>query len=321
MGSKPLQGHTRSKKIPTEVVSRSIRTIDFNNVVGQKNREQILKWFNKDKPKKKLLIIQGRSGNGKTLLPLSLAKNKNYDVQIITPDNVDECTLSTINNSIKNKKLIIFDNFDEFHHTKRNILYDAVNISVYPIVANCTEWKFNPEIFKKSTYMRLHRPRTSEIVTYLKTISNLPESKLYDISLNSDNVLQAIHATITGKPPERTHHALSNNDKLRDLQKQNLNEPITNENIRFLFDSIAGYSDADINTMIAFSYFDYIIHQRHQKVDPVIVNSISSLPKTFFKVRIRKKHNSREHHKKPKKPIKKRQKKKDSKQRNLDKYF
>lgn len=294
--------------------------MNFNNIIGRRNREQILKWFNDGKPEKKILIIQGRSGNGKTLLPLSLAQTKGYEIQVITQDNIDSNTLKTINQSISNKKIILFDDFDDFHHSKREILYDAIKISNYPIIATCTRWAFKSEIFKKTQYMRLNKPRTSEIFKHLKTISSLPPSTLHNIASRSDNVQQSLNATLTGIPPEPTHKPLSNRDKLTDLQKQRFSEPMNKDDTTIYFHDIRGYSDADIKTMIAFSKLDYLTHQRFQEIDPMIVNAIPSLPQTTFKPTIpKKKHNQKERNQRPKKVTKK--KKKKPKQQGVDLYF
>ena len=280
--------------------------MNFNDTIGRSNKEEILTWFNKGKPKKKILIIQGRSGNGKTLLPTALAETLHYEIQTITPDNIDDSTLETINQSISKKKLVLFDDFDEFHHSKRSLLYDAIELSVFPIIVTCTKWKFKSEIFGKSQYMRMKRPRTSEILSLLQQQSNLSKDHLQDIAINSDNVLQAITATLSGFIPERTHQPLSNKDKLSDLKKQRFTDEMKKDDVRIYFDDISKYSLADINTMIAFSYFDYITHQRFVPVDLFFINSIPSLPKTTFKRKIvTKKKKEKKKKQQPKKPVKK----------------
>lgn len=292
--------------------------MNFNDTVGRSNKAKILNWFNDGKPKKKILIIQGRSGNGKTLLPTSLAETKGYELQTITPDNVDSKTLETINQSLSGKKLIIFDDFDTFHHTKREILYDAIKLSNYPIITTCTQWKYKGEIFGKSQYLRLNKPRTTEIYRYLQTKSSLPNTKLHNIASNADNVQQALNATLTGIPPERTHKPLSNKDKLTDLKKQRFNEPMTKDDVAIYFRDIKGYTDDDIKTMMSLSFYDYTTNQRFTPIDPDIINAIPTLPQTTFKrTPPKKKRNEKERIQKPKKVTKK----KKPKQQGVDLYL
>ena len=285
--------------------------MNFNTMIGQRNKQKILNWFNDGKPKRNILIIQGRSGNGKTSLITSLAHTINLELQVVEPDFEDTSSvLRTINTSLTNHKIILVDDFDTFHASKRNILYSIINISIYPVVVTCTKWKFKGSIFGKAQYLRLQRPLSSEIKRLLRR-HNIDRDIAHDISENANSVAEALQSSVTGFLPQRKTIALSNKDKLQMLKQRNATESIEKPNINFYYWSIRGYDDDAVKTLIEFSYYDYLNHQRYQKIPPFILNNMSApIENITLKPRPPKRTKKTEKKKKTKKKVKQPEKKK-----------
>lgn len=291
--------------------------MNFNETIGNANKSNILRWFNKGKPEKNVLIIQGNSGNGKTLLPTLLADIYNHELQLVTPDTINNDTALSFNQSTSGKKLILFDSFDEVKPSDRSVLYDAISLSVFPIIVTITEWVLKPEIFKHSTYMRMRKPLSTELIPLLKKNNplSLPLSTIEDIATQSNNIMQALNAMQNGIIPTRTPKPLITKERLSSLQQRKFSEPITIDNVHYYYNTIQGYNNESIQTMIHFSTFDYLTKTQYQTIDPLIINNIVSLNKTIIKP-YQKKFNPKPQPKPNPKP-----KQEKNKQVGIDLYF
>ena len=298
----------------------------FDDITGRRNKQKVLEWFNNGKPKRKILILQGVSGNGKTLLIRSLAESIGYELQEITSDydNKDNI-IKSINTSIYGKKIILVDDFDTFNVKSRDILYNIIDISIFPVVVTCTHWKFKGSIFGKSQYLRIVRPLTSEIVDLLHN-KNLPEQTVNEIAKNCNSVAEALQASITGVIPEKKDVALSNSDKLLLLSQRRLTERIEKPNVNFYFWSIHGYDKDAVKVMAEFAYYDYLCHSRFARIDPWIVNHMEA---PIEKVTLKKRNvykkpvapSNTQNKKKATKKVKIQTNKKDNGDNGLDRFL
>ena len=250
--------------------------MSFDDIIGRKNKENILCWYNNGKPKRKILILQGRSGNGKTTTIIEMAKSLCVELQIVTPDYEDRSNvLKAVNTSLSPFKLILVDDFDSFNANKKKILYEIIDISQFPIVVTCREWKFRGDIFGKAQYFRFSRPSSNEIYELLTEKTDISPKKAEKIAKNANSVMEALQSAVTGFIPSYSRVALSNNDKLKMMKERNACESIEKPNINFYFWAIRGYTNDAINTMIEFSYYDYICHQRFEKIEPWVLNRMT----------------------------------------------
>jgi len=282
----------------------------FDTLIGRQNKRSILEWFNNGKPKKKVAIIQGTSGNGKTSLIRALAHDTGCELHEVFLDEDKNNILKAINTSISGYKIVLIDDFDTYNARHRDTLYYILSIIIYPVVITCTEWKFKPIVFGKSQYIRFVRPRTSEIEDLLSN-KNLPDQLVEEIAKNANSVAEALNCTISREIPERKDVALSNNDKLSLLSQRRLNERIEKPNINFYYWSIRGYNDDTFKVLNEFAYYDYICHQRFARIDPWIVNNMEA-PIENITIKQRRPHKKKKELKPlPKKPKKTPQKKVD----------
>ena len=228
------------------------------------------------------IVLQGNSGNGKTELVLLLANSFDVALFRINPSDIEnQQDLNDFIKSVnittlegKKHKLILIDDLDDYSKDYQKKLYELPLISKHPIIYTCKTSYFDKDFLKEGMYVKLKKPLTSELLEYLKTISNLPEDKLKEIALESKSVRSAILSVKNASVNELLNPNVTKWESLRSINERKLTEPINRENINFIFKSIKGYDKNALAVMLRFADFDYRIKAKFEEIDPYFVNEM-----------------------------------------------
>jgi len=299
--------------------------VTLQTFVGLNAKLKLNKWLNeffhkKTRETKEYCILFGSSGNGKTLLPKLLAED--YDTELFYVCPLDVKSSNDVNNIIKTvntkslthrAKIIHIDDIDEFHYNFKKKLLETT--SVYPIIYTCNLIKgFTPDFKKYGLIVFMNRPVTSEILGYLKTVSDLPIEILDKIARGSKSVRSAVLSTYTGEINELRHPTISMKELVWHVKRRNLEEFLDRGKISYIFKSIQGYDENVLKVMERFADFDYRCCVKFEEIDEYFVNNmIEPLEKVEMKYREKKKFVKKETYQYEKKKV--------ISAPTLDKYF
>ena len=291
-------------------------------------------------------ILFGSSGNGKSYLPTILAKEFGVELFHITP--LDMASNDNLNNVIKSInsatldnakfKLILIDDIDTYSNfpiryksrlievgkmSKNPVIYTSGTYSL-PFNASDSmkeQWSnFIKDSLKKVTrnlegriiwskLLKIEKPSIDDLFNYLKSISKLPDDTLRIIAEGSKSVRSAILSIYNVSVNDLTKGIAIKGDILKSIMHRQLDEPLTRENIDYIFKAIRGYDKNAFDVMMKFAEFDYQMKSKFKKakfnleIDPIFVNEMKEpVDKVKFVPRFDKKDNDDKKEEVQKKP-------------------
>ena len=253
-------------------------------------------------------ILFGSTGNGKTYIPTVLAKEFGVERFRITVDDIK--SNEDFNQIIKSinmatldgakHKLILVDDVDAFQSKYQTRLFEIGKISKNPVIYTSSTFSlpFNASDFMKekwaefikdslkkvarspegriiwSKLLKIEKPTVDDLFGYLKSISKLPDDTLRMIAEKSKSVRSAVLSTYNIAINDLTDGIATKGDLLKSITKRQLDEPLTRENIDFIFKAIRGYDDNAFKVMKKFADFNYRIKAKYEEIDPIFVNEM-----------------------------------------------
>lgn len=233
---------------------------------------------------KKTAIIYGDSGNGKTCICEYFAEKMDLELFRFTPVDIEnEKDYYNIVKSVnadtfsEKRKLVVIDDIDDFSakYAKR-LKKELVEISKYPVVFTCSEKPKYSEFTKQSILVRVMKPLVSEIVKHLR--------ETLDVSLSDDELREIVQKSTSFRSAVLSAQSSMVNDLLipyqtkyeilRDIKNRKLKEPLTRQNIWWIFNSIRGVDDNAYAVLRKFAEFDYLIRTKHIEIDSFVVNNL-----------------------------------------------
>lgn len=266
-------------------------------------------------------IVYGPPGNGKTLLVELLAKEFSVELFKITPldstgilDIIKSVNIKTFDGT--NHKLILVDDLDEFPSRVTKQLIKIAEISNHPIIYTCKVVPAYQDAFVngslkdiKERLIWIRKPLTSEILDYLKSISNLPIETLDKIARESKSVRSAVLSIQNQSVNDLTNPTDSLIDTFRKLNNRCIDKVFNRYDITKVFNSIKGYDKDALRVMAKFAEFDFRATCKFEDIDPVFLNEMAE-PIEKVEFENKKKNNSNKIKiEKPKELIKKEQNK------------
>jgi len=184
------------------------KTVD-ELVISEETKKRFLKFvLEHKKEKKKSLLLWGEIGIGKTLLPITFAKENNYE--IIELNASTQRSKKMIEENLKNmvttasifgkKKIILIDEIDCLGRTDRGALdaiIKAIGITQHPIIITAQDY-WNSKISKLRKYvlgLEIKSSSQQSKLNFLKKILRLEKSVYEEEALNElirDNDFRAV---------------------------------------------------------------------------------------------------------------------------------
>lgn len=237
---------------------------------------------------KSCVIIWGNSGDGKTFICEYFADYFDVELYRVTSEDItDKHQMSYFLQSLNTttldgrKKLILIDDFDEFSERDLRVIQDGIRRSRYPVIFTCIEYP-KGEFVKDALVVHMMKPFPDEIVVYLKTLqTGLSDLALYQIAEKSASFRSAILTAQSSVHNEFLLPYVSVSEMLRRVRNRNMQDPITESNVRKIFNAIKGVDDDSFSVMKRFAEFDFLIKRYkdilvsyYREVDPFLVNNM-----------------------------------------------
>ena len=255
-----------------------------------------------DHQTKPYAVIWGDSGNGKTYICKYFAVKYDAELVRVTADSFNSD--SDVYNFIKSlsvssfdykHKLILVDDIDEFigrllQKTLKTIISEVKKVSRYPVIFTTRVY---PRNFKDALIIHLSKPYTKELVSYLKTLKpDIPESTLYDLAEHSPS-FRSVVLSLDLLSPNDTLQPYISNRMLVDLVKQRkVDQPLTSNDIRKIFDSLSNLDSKSIAVMQYLSYLDFfakryknVLVSYEHTIHPAIINNIPYIDEVKLRYR------------------------------------
>lgn len=283
------------------------------NILGNQDTIEILvDWLNiyYHQPTKEIsnyAVLFGSTGNGKTYIPTVLAKEFGVERFRVTADDIESSEdinqiLKSINMATLDgakHKLILIDDIDMYHTRYQTKLFEVGKISKNPVIYTSSTYILPSDFLKgslkkviknaegrilRSELLKIKKPAISDLYNYLKSISKLPDDTLMNIAEKSKSVRSAVLSTYNLAINDMTECMTTKWELLKSITKRQLEEPLTRDNIGFVFKAIRGYDQNAFDVMLQFSNFDYRLKPefyRRKKskvieieIDPMFVNEM-----------------------------------------------
>jgi hypothetical protein len=271
--------------------------MSIKDFVGNLNEVQSLyDWlngfYNHFKNSNYVLLIAS-SGNGKSFLPKLLSQefeSELFEIQpsMITSSNDMNNILKSINISSLDykRKLILIDDFDEFHFSYKKDLCSIPEISKYPVIFTSKSFDFPQELKyhsekgpKNKWYHILKKPSVTELSDFLQKEYAIDSEEAKKIATSSKSVRSAILSTKNKSINTLLSEEQSPWDIVRSIQRRELKVPLNITNFRWIYKSLRGPAKWGTihdfeKVMKKFSEFNYRIKVKHEEIDPFFVNSM-----------------------------------------------
>lgn len=312
---------------------------NYNEVNGLKN--WLDKFYNNGDKEHNYVIVVGTSGNGKSLVPELLAKEFNVELFSVRPASIT--SKDDLNNIIKSinispldfdekprEKLILIDDFDEFHYKYKKGLLSIPEFSKYPVIYTSKVYTF-PDDFKhgtyeatrrgkKSWYFQLKKPVSSLLCNYLRTVNkDVSFENVKKIAEHSKSVRSAVLAFKNDSINTLLSEEYTPWEVIKSIPKRNLKVPLTRKNIYWIFHSIRGVKNGgtihdlyavmdkfcDFEFRIIFYHETYDAKMTKEGIDPMFVNFMEEpLEKIKWDLQLFKKKKKVKKEDSTKKPVK-----------------
>lgn len=283
-------------------------------------------------------IVYGGTGNGKSYLFEELTKEYNVELFRITSLDIEEGkdiiniikTMNAMTLEGKKNKLVVIDDIDEYKLNIAKKLYDLITETKQPIVfiRGTYPTKEERNNYGKPLIVEIKKPSVSELKSHLRTVSNLSEDLLERIARESPSFRSAVLSANSSLVNDLIVSYKSGYQQLKELKARKFEEPLTRENVKWLFNSIRGVEEEPYKLMEHIAEFDYLIRSKFMEIDPFVLNNLPvDFKKVNFEQRFRNSENGKKKPKKLKKIVVKEKKEKNQKteiikkQVGLDNWF
>jgi hypothetical protein len=244
-------------------------------------------WYHSANHKPPYALLYGQSGNGKTFLIKLLADTFDVDLHIIDADNIREkedmdlvvksLNLTKLNG--KESKLVLVENYDEILY--KGQLFDFYKICDYPIIyTTCKYPKTDVEFKNGGLYLKLEKPRTSQLVELMqircqKLGIQVDESKLEQIAKKSVSVRAALNSCFTLLSNESLEAYVSIYEKIKSLSNRGLSQDIQYPDLISFYRALQGYGEDEFLIRLRFCWFDFMFKGMWKEtVDAFLVNKM-----------------------------------------------
>jgi len=269
-----------AKHHPSQSIGLQI-SMGVNAVVGNtKPLHQLCDWLNKyyntdetDIPA--YAIIYGSSGNGKTFIVENIAESMKVELFRITPFDIE--TTDDLNNIIKSLnmktlqgssyKLICIDDIDEYKSSYTQKLLELCKISKNPIIYTTKTYSLDKDFIKNSLLVRVKKPLTSQLVTYLKekAITLCEEHIIEEIARKSKSVRSAQLALYNYAVNEMIQPNQTMKERFTAIKNRVLVSNLTKHDIFLLYASLKGYDADTLRVRHRLANFDYRVRGMFEK--------------------------------------------------------
>jgi len=247
---------------------------------------------------KRYCVLYGDSGNGKSILLKLLADYFDAELFVVTPDDIrSEQDLDNIIKSLNTKSLFVdrkivgIDDLDEFpsHFIKKLILINSIYPIIYTSKTLSLDNDFKNNSFKivkkaidkdgserivKQELLVLNKPLSSEVLTHLKGISDLPEETLERIAKESQSFRSAILSLHNTAVNDLVNPEQTGKEFLDSIKGRRLKRSLNRNDVRYIFDSIRGYGRGELTVMSKFAEWDYKCKVQFEEIDEFLVNNM-----------------------------------------------
>ena len=283
---------------------------------------------------KDYVFLYANSGNGKSYLPELLANSFEVDLFRITPldiqstNNLNEIIKSINMETLSGRKhkIILIDDVDEYGSRYKMGLYEIGTISRHPVIYTSKRDLYPPyqtkyksakkyhtilEFIKNGLIVRIYKPTTSEMLGYLKTMSNLPDDTLKTIARESKSFRSAVLSTYTANVNDLVTPVQSKRELLKSVKERRFKQTLRLDNwsnvdeitLMDIFKCIKGYDDDAVVLSERLADFDYRMRVLFEKIDTYFVNNMIEPIETIDIDWTWKKRKNRGKSKKQKAPI------------------
>lgn len=180
----------------------------------------------------------------------------------------------------KKHKLILIDDFDDFHSRYKKGLLDIGKISTYPVIYTVKEYPYTRKEFidgsLKTVMNRLpsvEKPLDSDLVKYLRKESDLPLEDIQKIAELSSSFRSAVLA-LNGTINDLIEETQTRRQVLDSIKQRKCTQPITRKNIFWIYNSIKGYDKDALAVRKVFRDFSYRIFVEYEEIEPWFVNNM-----------------------------------------------
>jgi len=138
------------------------------------------------------------------------------------------------------------------------------------------------DFIKSTLVIRLYKPITSEMLRYLKTVSNLPDDVLKTIARESKSFRSADLSIHTANVNDLVTPVQSKRELLKSVKERRFKQTLRLDNwsnpdeisLKDIFKCIKGYDDNALALSEKLANFDYRMRVLFEEIDPCFINEM-----------------------------------------------